>query len=29
MPEKTLHAFADHGRIEHVMAIDGGDAEAI
>ena len=28
LPEKTLRAFADHGRIEHVMAIDGGDAEA-
>jgi transaldolase len=28
LPEKTLRAFADHGRIEHVMAVDGGDAEA-
>jgi transaldolase len=28
LPEKTLRAFADHGRIEHVMATDGGDAEA-
>ncbi|MEO6950789.1 MAG: transaldolase [Polyangia bacterium] len=28
MPEKTLHAFADHGRLDGVMAIDGGDADA-
>ena len=28
MPEKTLHAFADHGRIDRVMATDGGDAES-
>jgi transaldolase len=28
LPEKTLRAFADHGRIEHVMAVDGGDVEA-
>lgn len=28
IPEKTLYAFADHGQIEHVMATDGGDAEA-
>ena len=27
LPEKTLHAFADHGRIENVMAVDGGDAQ--
>jgi len=28
MPEKTLHAFADHGVVGKVMATDGGDAEA-
>jgi len=28
LPEKTLRAFADHGHIEHVMVVDGGDAEA-
>jgi transaldolase len=27
MPEKTLHAFADHGRVGTPMAEDGGDAE--
>jgi len=27
MPEKTLHAFADHGQLHGVMAADGGDAE--
>jgi transaldolase len=27
LPEKTLHAFADHGQIEHIMAVDGGDVE--
>jgi transaldolase len=27
MPEKTLHAFAEHGRIKDVLPIDGGDAE--
>ncbi len=25
MPEKTLHAFADHGKLNGVMAVDGGD----
>ena len=29
MPEKTLLAFADHGRLDGVMAVDGGDAEAV
>lgn len=29
MPEKTLRAFADHGRLEGAMAADGGDAEAM
>jgi len=28
MPEKTLHAFADHGVVGNVMGGDGGDAEA-
>ena len=28
MPEKTLLAFADHGRITGTMATDGADAEA-
>jgi transaldolase len=27
MPEKTLKAFADHGTLNGVMAVDGGDAE--
>ena len=29
MPEKTLHAFADHGRVQGVMPLDGGDAENV
>ena len=29
IPEKTLHAFADHGRLQGVMPADGGDAEAV
>jgi transaldolase len=29
MPEKTLRAFAEHGQIRGVMAMDGGDAEAV
>lgn len=28
MPGDTLQAFADHGRIDGVMDVDGGDAEA-
>ena len=28
VPEKTLHAFADHGKVRGAMAGDGGDAEA-
>ncbi len=27
MPEKTLHAFAEHGQVGNAMALDGGDAE--
>ncbi|PPJ27012.1 transaldolase, partial [Nocardia nova] len=26
MPEATLHAFADHGRVDALMPTDGGDA---
>ena len=29
VPEKTLKAFADHGKVDGVMAADGGDAEAM
>ena len=29
MPDKTLLAFADHGRVNGVMPIDGGDADAV
>ncbi|MEP6964181.1 MAG: transaldolase, partial [Polaromonas sp.] len=29
IPEKTLHAFADHGKLGAAMPIDGGDAEAV
>lgn len=29
VPEKTLHAFADHGQLHGVMANDGGDADAV
>ena len=29
MPEKTLAAFADHGRVEGVLPLDGGDADAV
>ncbi|MEO8140933.1 MAG: transaldolase family protein [Gemmatimonadota bacterium] len=28
IPEETLHAFADHGLLRGVMAVDGGDTEA-
>ncbi len=28
MPEKTLRAFADHGKVDGVMPVDGGDADA-
>jgi transaldolase len=27
LPEKTLHAFAEHGRVNDVLPPDGGDAE--
>jgi transaldolase len=29
MPEKTLHAFADHGQLHGVLSDDGGDADAM
>ena len=29
IPEKTLHAFAEHGELKGVMAEDGGDSEAV
>lgn len=29
MPEKTLHAFAEHGRLRGVMPLDGGDADNV
>jgi len=27
IPEKTLHAFAEHGELKGVLPVDGGDAE--
>jgi transaldolase len=29
MPEKTLLAFADHGKVRGVMPVDGGDSESV
>lgn len=29
MPEKTLHALAEHGQVKDVMPLDGGDAEEV
>jgi len=29
MPEKTLHAFAEHGSVKEAMRRDGGDAERV
>jgi transaldolase len=29
IPEKTLHAFSEHGEVEGAMPIDGGDAEEV
>lgn len=29
MPEKTLTAFADHGRVDDVLPLDGGDTEGM
>ena len=29
MPDKTLKAFADHGKVNGVLPVDGGDAEEV
>lgn len=29
IPDKTLQAFADHGKVGAVLPVDGGDAEAV
>lgn len=29
MPEKTLNAFAEHGEVGDIMAVDGGDCETV
>ncbi len=29
MPDKTLTAFADHGKVAGVLPVDGGDAESV
>ncbi|HMA42794.1 MAG TPA: transaldolase [Gemmatimonadales bacterium] len=29
IPDKTLHAFAEHGRVTGVLPVDGGDAEVV
>ncbi|MEO8339191.1 MAG: transaldolase [Nitrospirota bacterium] len=29
MPDKTLLAFAGHGRVKDILRVDGGDAEAV
>ncbi len=29
IPDKTLKAFADHGKVEAVLPVDGGDAETL
>lgn len=29
IPDKTLHAFADHGELTDVLPVDGGDAEEV
>jgi len=29
MPEKTLHAFAEHGKVNEVLPADAGDAESV
>jgi transaldolase len=29
MPEETLLAFADHGKVNDMLPVDGGDAEEI
>jgi transaldolase len=29
MPEKTLHAFAEHGEVNETLPLDGGDSAAV
>jgi len=29
LPDRTLHAFADHGELKGVLPVDGGDAEEV
>ena len=29
IPEKTLHAFADHGQVKGTLPVDGGDADQV
>ena len=29
MPDRTLLAFADHGKVENMMPVDGGDADEV
>lgn len=29
IPEKTLHAYGDHGKLGALLPVDGGDAEAV
>jgi transaldolase len=29
IPEKTLHAFADHGQVQGILPVDAGDAETV
>lgn len=29
IPEKTLHAYADHGKLGAALPVDGGDADAV
>jgi transaldolase len=29
MPEKTLHAFAEHGEVDQTLPLDGGDSAAV
>jgi transaldolase len=29
MPEKTLHAFAEHGEVNETLSVDGGDSAAV
>ena len=29
IPDKTLHAFADHGELNGALPVDGGDADQV